>query len=188
MTAVRGGAVHDTFAFLDKFEQGARAKVLARTPEVSRELLLNASRTSWVPVEHDHFLVDGIVEVLGVARAVQYWRAATTHLIERPILKSFVSGMINLFGDDPGRVIGLLPKGWPLVYRDVAELSYTRPEQGMGTVLFDHVALPVRLYPNYFHSWHGTCLGVADLARAGGGVEFSVARDRSSAVARFRWS
>jgi hypothetical protein len=178
--------VLDSLAFLDKFEAGAQARVLERIPQASRDVLLNTARSSWVSIEHDHFAVDAIVELFGAARAIQYWRSATNNLIERPLLKSFVSGMINVFGSDPGRVIGILPKGWPLVYRDLGELSCARDE-GQAVVHWDPVAPEVRLYANYFHSWHGTCLGVADLARIKSAVEVVVARDRSSAQATFRW-
>lgn len=184
---VRAAAVHDALAFLDKFEPGAQARVLARVPPASRECLLQTARSAWVSLEHDHYTVDAIVELFGVTRAVQYWRATTTSMVERPLLKSFVSGMISVFGRDPGRVVAILPTGFLQVYRNVGEVSCDRSEEHQAVVRFEHVASAVRAHPNYFHSWHGTCLGVADLARIQIPVEFTVARDRGSAQARFHW-
>ena len=186
--AVRAAATQDALAFLDKFEPGLQARVLERLPPATRELMVTTSRSAWIPLEQDHHAVDIIVGLLGAARATQYWRGVTGNLIERPILKSFVSGMINVFVDDPGRVIGLLPKGWGLVYREICLPSCVRSESGKTIVRFDDTAPEIRAYPNYFHSWHGTCLGLADLARIKGQVTFEVARDRSSAVATFAWA
>jgi len=185
--AVRAAAAQDALDQLDRFEPGARGRVLERLPVGTREVMLTTSRSAWISVEHDHHAVDVIVRLFGASRAIQYWRTVTANLIERPILKSFVSGMINVFGDDPGRVIGILPKAWGLVYRDLCEPLCIRTEEGKTVLRFDKVAPEVRVYANYFHSWHGTCLGVADLARIRGRMTFDVAEDRSSAVAVFPW-
>lgn len=156
-------------------------------PVASRELLLNTSRSSWVGIEHDRHAVDGIVNLFGVGRSIQYWRGATSRLAERPLLKGFVSGIIALMGHDPGRILGLLPKGWPLVYRALCDLQMDTRVAGEASLRFVEVAREVRSAPNYFHSWHGTCLGMADLARMEGKVTFVVSADRSTASATFAW-
>lgn len=186
--AVRAAAILDALAFLDTFEPGSHARVLSLVPEASRALLDHTARTAWVPVEHDRATADAIVKVLGVSGAVQFWRGSVAQLAEKPLLNSFVSGMIRLFGDDPGRVIGILPKGWGLVYRDLCEPRCDRAESGKATLLFEKVAAEVRAAPNYFHCWHGICLGVADLTRMQGTVDFAVRTDRSAASATFAWS
>src|SRR5690349_15078681 len=147
--AVRAGAILDSLAYLDVFEPGARARVLANVPAPSRELLLHTARSSWVGIEHDRYAVDAIVAQFGVARSIQYWRRSTASLTERPLLKGFVSGMLDLFGRDPGRVIGLLPKGWPLAYRALCEPKVERLLPGQVTLRFDDVASEVRASPNY---------------------------------------
>jgi len=185
--AVRAGAILDALAYLDVFEPGARSRVLACVEPASREVLLNTSRSSWVGIEHDRHAVDAIVSLFGVERSIQYWRRTTSRLAERPLLKTFVSGMIGLLGNDPGRVIGLLPRGWPLVYRELCEPRLQRTAAGRASVHFMRVAPEVRDAANYFYSWHGTCLGVADLARMPIAVEFVVSADRSSASATFSW-
>ncbi|MFT3921280.1 MAG: hypothetical protein QM778_01970 [Myxococcales bacterium] len=186
--AVRAAAQQDALEQLDKFEPGARARVLERLPPDTRQIMLTTSRSAWVSIEHDHYAVDVIVRLFGPSRAVQYWRGVTNSLIERPILKSFVSGMVSIFGDDPGRIIGILPKGWSLVYRDLCEPVCLREGEGKTVLRFENLVPEVRIYSNYFHSWHGTCLGVADLARIKGKVTFDVAPDQSAATATFFWT
>jgi hypothetical protein len=185
--AVRAAAILDALDYLDVFESGARARVLGSVPAASREILLTTSRSSWVGIEHDRHAVDGIVNLFGVGRAIQYWRAATSRLAERPLLKGFVSGMTALLGHDPGRVLGLLPKGWSLVYRACCEPRMDTSVAGEANLRFVDVAAEVRSAPNYFHSWHGTCLGMADLARMEGKVTFVVSANRSTASATFVW-
>lgn len=186
--AVRAGAILDSLAYLDVFESGARARVLGSIPPVSRELLLHTSRSSWVGIEHDRHAVDAIVGFFGVTRSIQYWRKSMGILAERPLLKGFISGMTGLFGNDPGRVIGLLPKGWSLVYRDLCDPKMDRLAPGQLSIQFARVAPEVLAAPNYFHSWHGTCLGLADLAQMKGKVVFLVSADRASANVTFSWN
>ena len=72
--ATRVSAARDLLAFVDKFEPGARARVLDSFPAASREALETSPRTSWLPLEHDHFVVDGVIAVLGKERALACWR------------------------------------------------------------------------------------------------------------------
>lgn len=185
--AVRASAVRDTLAYLDKLEDGARERVLARVPALSRELIESTARSYWVPIEHDHYTVDAIVEMWGVQRSIQCWRGAMADLVERPLLKSFVSGMIGLFAADPRRVLGLLPRGWPLVYRNMSSPHVTESRPGHLVIAFDDVPEQLRAYPNYFHSFHGACLGMADIARVEAKVDFVVNPQRSAATATFSW-
>ncbi|NOU30287.1 MAG: hypothetical protein HOO96_20485 [Polyangiaceae bacterium] len=186
--AVRASAVRDTLAFLDKFEPGARERVLARVPAASRDLIENTARSYWVPIEHDHYTVDAMVAMWGVERSIQCWRGAMANLVERPLLKSFVSGMVGLFGSDPRRVLGLLPRGWPLVYRDMTLPRVAESRPGRLVIAFEDAPELLRVHSNYFHSFHGACLGIADIARLDGQVDFAVTRQRTAATATFSWA
>ena len=70
--AVRAGAILDALAFLDSFEPGSRALVLARVPPSAREAMLTTARSSWVSIEHDRHSIDAIIDVFGVPRAIQF--------------------------------------------------------------------------------------------------------------------
>ncbi len=186
--AVRASAVRDTLAFLDKLEPGARARVLDRVPTASRDLIENTARSYWVPIEHDHYTVDAIVEMWGIERSIQCWRGAMANLVERPLLKTFVSGMMGIFAGDPRRVLGLLPRGWPLVYRNMTSPRIAESRAGRLVIAFEDAPDQLRAYPNYFHSFHGACLGIADIARVDGQVDFAVNRQKTAATATFSWA
>jgi hypothetical protein len=184
---VRASAVRDTLAFLDKFEPGSRAKVMAGVPAASREVIETTPRSGWIAIEHDHHTIDGIIRLFGRTRAIQCWREALTALIERPLLGGFVKGMVDLFGRDPARVVALFPRAWPLVYRDVCS-PRLHNDGRRPMIRFESIAAEVRTHPNYLHSWNGACQGFAEIARVHGHVEFKVAPDCNVAEAIFSWS
>lgn len=185
--AVRASAVRDTLDFLDELEAGTRAKVMALVPAASREVIESTPRSSWVGVEHDHFTIDAMIHLLGRRRAIACWRDAVGTLIHKPLLQSFVSGMLALIGDDPTRVVALFAKGWPLVYRNLCEPRVVTVPGGPPTIRFDRLAPSMRLYTNYFACWDGACQGFAQLARVDGVAHFTVAPDATWAEARFSW-
>lgn len=185
--AVRASAVLDTLAFLDIFEPGSRAEVMRRVPRSSQLVIESTPRSAWVPVEHDHYTIDAIVEIFGVPRAIECWSQALLHLIERPLLSSFFTGMTRLFGRDPSRIISLLPKGWNLVYRNVCVPVLIRGDGSHPVIRFAQVAPEIRRYSNYFHSWHGGCQAFASLATVPGRVQFVVGPEMSYAEATFSW-
>jgi hypothetical protein len=181
-------AARDLLAFVDKFEPGARARVLDLFPAASREALETSPRTSWLPLEHDHFVVDGVIAVLGRERALACWRDSVPDIVDKPLLKTFVSGMIRAFGRDPARIISWFPKAWPLIYRDLCEPSFQTGPSGEPRIVFDNVSSAVRTYPNYFLSWQGICWGLSHIAKVNGNVRLTVAEDRSRAMVEFWWS
>ena len=185
--AIRASAVRDTLAFLDKFEPGTRAKVMALVPDESREVIESTPRSAWIGVEHDHYTIDAIIHILGRRRAITCWRDAVADLVHKPLLKAFVSGMLTVVGRDPERVVGLFVKAWPLVYRGLCEPRLTTHDGGPPTIRFDRLAPEMRLHRNYFDSWDGVCQGFAHLAQVQGFVHFSIAQDVTWAEARFSW-
>jgi hypothetical protein len=185
--AVRVSAARDLIDFLDEFEPGTREKVLSTFPRDSLEIFESSPRTSWLPIEHDHWVVDGVCEVLGRDRAIQCWRASVADIVDKPLLRSFFSGMVRVFGRDPARVVGLLPKGWELVYRDFAKVRLVNEPGAPLRLAFEQIAPAVRRYPNYLHSWNGVCQGIGSLARDGCTVRFQASRDLTSAEAVFSW-
>ena len=185
--AVRASAVRDTLAYLDKFEPGSRQRVLALVPPASREIIEAAPSSAWIPLEHDHWTIDAMIEVFGRDRAIECWRGALANLVDRPLLRNFVSSMLKVMGRSPVSVVRLFAKGWPLVYRDVCEPTLIVARDNQPTIRFEDISPVVRTYSNYLHSWHGACQGFAFIAQVQGRVTFEVAPDLSWAEAKFYW-
>jgi hypothetical protein len=184
--AVRIANARDMLSFLEKFQVGARQAVFARMPLASIEALDAGARTGWLPLEHDHFIVDGIVSVLGVDGSVECWRASVPEMIDKPLLRSFVSGMLRLFDHDRRRIVGMFPKGWALVYQDFCDIELVESNDSHAVLAFTDIAPVLQDYPNYFHAFHGVVQGFCDFAELSG-VSFNVAPDSRSARAQLRF-
>jgi hypothetical protein len=185
--AIRASAVRDTLAFLDKFEPDLRRRVMERVPAASREVIKNTPGSSWIPIEHDHFTIDAIIELLGTERAIHCWRDSVADLVDRPLLRNFVSGMVKVLGRSPTSVVRLFAKGWPLVYQDLCVPKLIATPDGQPTIRFDEIAPEIRRYSSYLHSWNGACQGFAHVAKVKGDVHFTVAPDFAWAEAKFFW-
>ena len=185
---MRASAVRDTLDFLDVFQPGARAEVMARVPPASRSIIMETPRSAWVPVEHDHYTIDAMIEIFGRERSIQCWSGALLNLANKPLLHGFLEGMKRVFGSDPERVVSWFPKGWPLAYRDVCTPVSKKTPSGRPVLVFENVADDIKRYPNYFHSWHGACRAFAELAGVNGRVHFTIAQDLSHAEATFSWT
>jgi hypothetical protein len=186
--AIRASAVRDTLAFLDKFEPGSRRRVLERVPTASREIIEGTPGSSWIPIVHDHWTIDAMIELFGTERAIECWRDSVADLVDRPLLRNFVRGMVAVLGHSPTSVVRLFAKGWPLVYQDLCEPQLIVTGDGHPTIRFDNIAPEVRRYTNYLHSWHGACQGFAHVAKVKGHVDFEVAPDLAWAEAKFFWN
>jgi hypothetical protein len=160
---------------------------MQRVPAASRELIETTPRSGWISVEDDHWTVDAMVEIFGPERAMLCWRGAVANLVDRPLLRNFVSGMLNVLGHSPVTVVRLFAKGWPLVYQDLTEPQIIATPDGHPTIRFERISPLVRRYPNYLLSWHGACQGFALIANVRGSVTFEVAPDKSWAEAKFFW-
>lgn len=181
--AVRASAVRDTLAFLEKFERGAMARVLAKVPEASRAIIEGTARSGWVGIEHDHHTIDAIVELFGRKRATEFWSQAISELSDKPLLKAFVGGMLRLVTRDGGRVMSIMATGWPLVYRDMCQIEVVTDAGPNPVLRFREIAGAVRRHRNYLLSWQGGVVGFARLAGLSVHVAFRVAPDASSAEA-----
>jgi hypothetical protein len=180
-------AVRDLLDFVDVFEPGTRAKVLATFPAETLELLETSARTSWLSTEHDHFVADALIAIFGEKRAIECWRDSMQHLVNRPLLRTFVSGMVRILGNEPARVVSMVPKGWPPAFQDFCDVRFERGPGDRVALVFEDIAPQVKKYPSYFHVWHGTMWGFARITGANAHVDFDVAKDSRNAEARFTW-
>ena len=179
--------MRDTLAFLDKFEPGARQKVLECVPHASREVIERTPGLSWISLDHDHYTIDAMIEIFGRERAIACWRDSVTDLLQRPLLKDFVTGTLKVIGHSPVSVVRLFAKGWTLVYRDMCEPVLIAARDGQPVIRFEAIAPAVQQYRNYLDSWNGACQGFAHIARVRGNVAFEVAPDASWAEVKFFW-
>lgn len=186
--AARASAARDNANFVDVYRPGALAEIRATIPPDSLDAIDRTSGISWLEFEHDHWLMDGTMAVLGREDAVDCWHRSIGQLIEKPLLRNFTEGSLRLFGAKPGKLLKMLPKAWTLAYRDFCTPTFELLSEHSAEIRFENVAPQAFESEGYLHCWHGICLGVFDLEKPkDGAVEFTIERDRSLATARFSW-
>jgi hypothetical protein len=175
--------------YTERHAPGTLDAVRALVPPESLRAIDTTPGVSWLPFEHDHWLMDGTIAVLGQDRAIRAWHHAMAAMLDRPVLRNFVQAGLRLFGGEPEHVLQLFQKGWTLVYRDFCEPSVRRVGAGHAELRFERIAPQVFHSEGYLHCWHAVCLGVWDTARArDASVAFEIDRGRAEALATFRWS
>jgi hypothetical protein len=173
---------------IDGLRPGTRDAVRALVPPRSLEVIDEAVDSSWLAVEHHHWVVDGTLKVLGVEQAVASWRTGMRAVFQRPLHKFFVAAAVRLFMNEPGRILQLIPKGWPLAYRDFCTVSYHRTGMQQAEIHFDDIAPQALAFPGYLHSWHAICCAALDLEKAvDGRTSLAIHPSLAAAVVRLTW-
>ncbi len=186
--AARASAARDTLDFTDIYRPGARAEIRSGIPAASLDAIDNTLAVCWLAYEHDHWLMDRTLAVLGQPDAVECWRRSIANIIERPLLRGFVDGAMRIFGPRAGKLIKLIPKAWPIAYRDFCVPGFHSLEEGRAELRFEQIAPEAFRSPGYIHCWHGICAGIFDLEKPENGkLQFEIHEDQSLAIARFSW-
>jgi hypothetical protein len=187
--AARASAARDNLSYVDVYRPGAMAEVRATIPEQSLGAIDATLGISWLEFEHDHWLMDGAMSVLGREAAVECWRASVGFLVERPLLRNFVDGSRRLFGAKPGQLVKMIPKGWQLAYRDFCNPSFKRLDDASVEVHFEDIAPQAFESEGYLYCWYAICLGVFDLEKPSApDSSFEIDRAGARAVVKLRWS
>lgn len=172
---------------MEEFRAGAREQVLESMPPTSREVLLGTAKTGWVPVEHDRHLVHGIVATLGEQGATEMWRQFVGTHVQTPLLRSLVDGATRLLGFTPGTFVWLVSKGWTQVYRDVCTPSIVSRDDHAAVLAFEDIAPEAMAEPGYLICFRATLLGLFEVTRSEGELDWDVDHAARRAVATLRW-
>ena len=186
--AARASAARDNANFVEVYRPGALAEIRAGIPPESLDAIDSTPGFSWLDFEHDHWLMDGAMSLLGREDAVACWRQSIGQLIEKPLLRNFVEGSLRLFGARPGKLIKMLPKAWTLAYRDFCTPVFELLSDDSAEIRFENIAPEAFASEGYLHCWHGICLGIFDLEKPQEGrVRFEIDAERAQALATFTW-
>jgi len=187
--AARASAARDNVAFVEVYRPGALARVRRLIPAESLAAIDNTPGVSWLEFEHDHWLMDATLEVLGERDAIACWRRSIASLTEKPLLRSFVQGGMRLFATNPIKILQWIPKGWSLAYRDFCVPRFEWDGPNGARLHFEDIAPEAFQSVGYIHCWHAVCHGIFDLAKPSDPrLEFQIDRAGARAVAQFGWS
>ena len=164
---VRAGPAQDTIAFLDAYEPGLHARVEAHVGEEAIAKLTHHGRTGWIPLEHDIVFLDGLIDLLGEREARAFFRQSVAQHFKSPLLRTLVSGAERIFGMTPHGLVKLIPRAWPMVYKDIGSPSLEKMSDTHAIVHVRDANPALAASPGYMCAWTGVFEGVV----AAGGAE-----------------
>lgn len=185
--AIRLSVARDSIDFLDRFRPGARQELIDYLPVDTRDLILNSAGSGWLPIEHDRHVLAGHLQLLGLEQSRVCWRAGMSELSKKPLLSSVVSGTMRVFRQDKTKLLGVVPRGWTLVYREFCRVELAEKQRGDVRFVFSDIAAEVWEYPAYIDCWAAVILGLLDVAGADGRSEIETDETRRRATLRLRW-
>jgi len=163
---VRAGPAQDTIAFLDVHQLGLAGRVEQHIGHGALSQLTDPGRTGWIPLAADVVFLDGLAELLGHEEAIAFFRASVARHFESPLLRSFVSGARRIFGLTPVGLVKLIPRIWPMVYKDLGTPQLDKREDDYTVVTLVEANSQLFDSQGYRCAWQGIFEGVIDAGGA----------------------
>jgi hypothetical protein len=185
--AVRARSAQDILEYLDVFRPGTLAKVEARIPREAYDLIRATVRTGWIPIEYDHYIVDGIVDVLGEADARECWRTFLRGHVRSPLLRNATESAIRILGVGPGTFAWLAARAWDSVYRDFGEMILLERRPGHAALELRDIHKDVLRHSAYFVCFSAVFEGFFDLARTEGKLAWRLDVEQRVLHAELDW-
>jgi hypothetical protein len=132
--AMRGAHTRSLFAAVQRLPEGERARVLAAAGSEVVTEIERAFGLSWLSMDIHMRLSDAVRDVVGPKRNAEVWRATMAMSYERPILKSFVHGAVDLFGLTPSTLLRQGPRVYEHLTRNLGKLTFDPGPRHEATV------------------------------------------------------
>jgi len=98
------------------------------------ETAASALPITWLPMGLHMRISDAVRDTIGSERAVLLWRDVMTGSFDRPILRTFISMMVNVFGSDPASFLRRAPHIYAQLTRNIGTIAFTPLADGEGRV------------------------------------------------------
>ena len=85
--------------------------------------------SAWLPIEMDVELTEHVSNVLGAARAHQFYQKLTLGDYETSVFKSFIDMTVRMIGLSPSTYVKMVPHGFGLIYRDYGSFRALEREE-----------------------------------------------------------
>ncbi|AKF05104.1 hypothetical protein DB32_002253 [Sandaracinus amylolyticus] len=124
MPTIRAAFLHSNLEALAALGPETAARVRVRiAADVLRDTE-EASRTAWLPVEHDVVLTEAIEVELGRAAMRAWARDGLLRATEAPLLAPIARSARAIFGITPHAFLRRAPQAWSILYRDCGQMEY----------------------------------------------------------------
>jgi hypothetical protein len=159
--------------------------VLGRLPEPVRQGLTATTRLALVPASWDAALAKAIAQELGDAATRAVARASMLQSLRGPLLGGLGSGVLRLFGMQPGRFFRWADKAWGHVTKGCGDLEAEVVEDSSAILALRGMPHSLAI-PEYLTYVAGTLESIFDLCRVTGTVAESGRPDGARFTASWR--
>ncbi len=148
-----------------------------------------AGRLAWLPLEHDIEISAVIARESDPATLFEWARISLNTALEGPLLRPMMTAALRLFGLTPAALFRVFPRGWPAVYRAVAEVDVLAHGPRCAEVVLRDVTEVLFDHEHYLQSMAGSFAAVFDVCRTPGSVTLEIL-DRPASLVSYRamWS
>jgi hypothetical protein len=145
--------------------------------------------SAWLPIEMDVELTEHVSNVLGAARADQFYQKLTLGDYETSVFKSFIDMTVRMIGLSPTTYVKMVPHGFGLMYRDYGSLRALEREENRARLLFSAIPAVCCRNPLWLESVRSSFHTAFDLTKTRGLVEWDgLDLQGRRAVFSFRWT
>jgi hypothetical protein len=102
-----------------------------------------ATRADWLPVVVDVELTEAIWREAGETALLEQARLALRAAMDGPLLRPLASVTIRVFGPRPHAALRMVPRAWPMVFRDCGTLDYVVVDDHVGRLVLRDAAGPL---------------------------------------------
>jgi hypothetical protein len=145
--------------------------------------------SAWLPIEMDVELTEHVSNMLGAARAHEFYQKLTLGNYETSVFKSFIDMTVRMIGLSPGAYVKMVPRGFGLIYRDYGSFRALEREENRARLLFSAIPSVCVRTPLWLEAVRSSFHSAFDLTNTRGMVEWDDLNlaDRR-AVFSFRWT
>jgi hypothetical protein len=167
---VRASHCLATLRTLHAMEPMAEERILAHLPETVRRGLAMATTVDRVPATWDVALVEAIALELGPTSTRSLARATMLDSLRGPLLGTFLTGALRLFGASPGKLFGWAGRIWSHVTTGCGTMRLESAGDSVATLLLEGVPSEVAT-PVYLDAVAGTLEAVFVVCEVDGKVD-----------------
>jgi len=145
--------------------------------------------SAWLPIEMDVELTEHVSNVLGAARAHQFYQKLTLGDYETSVFKSFIDMTVRMIGLSPNTYVKMVPHGFGLIYRDFGSFRALEREADRARLLFSAIPAACVRNPLWLESVRSSFHTAFDLTKTRGLVDWdTLDLEGRRAVFSFRWT
>lgn len=166
-------------------DPAALARALASLPDEVGRALAGASPLELLPATFDVALVEAIARELGATSTRALARATMLDSLRGPLLGTFLTGALRLFGKSPERLFGWAGRIWGFVTLECGVMRLEASGPLEATLLLEAVPIEVAR-PAYLDAVAGTLEAVFEVCEVEGAVNLALQPGGARFQARWR--